>query len=592
MPTLNSTSAVFSRSAADADSDERTARDNFNAGQFDQWPNDAGFSGLTEQRGPLSLAVTGSIPPWAAGSLYRTGPAVYAVDRPGAAPYTVKHWFDGLGQTHKFDIIPASDGNSARVVYSSRRQSDGTIAEIKAGRQRDFTFAQGVDPCVGLFGKAMAMFKAPVTYANVQVTVNANIGALPNTLAAPSVVTSSPRKSATSSTKSTTPPQESTAGHRTNVQNIWLATDGPALLQLDPLTLKPSTRTITIDTAISHLTTHASCAHAAHDPHTGEFFNFSLRYGPTPEYAIFRLPPSTQPPPAKPTILARLHGARAPVAYIHSVFLTENYFVMCIPSARLALHGLAILWHRTILESMQPFSAEQLCFWHVISRQTGAVVARFETPAAFFFHSTNAFERDGRLFCEMLEYPNTDILRAFYLAVMRDADGHGRDFWKTYAATAAHMGALRRYMFDLGGAAGADKMGPAPEVVMQIRGPHVGELPTINPAYAMREHRYVYSVVARGLSTMFDALSKADMQTGNVLLWSGDRGHTPGEPIFVTDPEGKGEDDGVLLSVVLDGINGTSYLLCLDAKTMEELGRAECGFAIGLGFHGLHAKAI
>ena len=55
-----------------------------------------------------------------------------------------------------------------------------------------------------------------------------------------------------------------------------------------------------------------------------------------------------------------------------------------------------------------------------------------------------------------------------------------------------------------------------------------------------------------------------------------------------TGPRDGAEDDGVLLSVVLDGPAHTSYLLCLDARTMEELGRAEADFAIGAGFHGVH----
>ena len=64
------------------------------------------------------------------------------------------------------------------------------------------------------------------------------------------------------------------------------------------------------------------------------------------------------------------------------------------------------------------------------------------------------------------------------------------------------------------------------------------------------------------------------------------------EPIFVPNPDGeKEEDDGVLLCVVLDGVKGSSYLLCLDARTMEELGRAEAEFAVALGFHGLHVAA-
>lgn len=64
--------------------------------------------------------------------------------------------------------------------------------------------------------------------------------------------------------------------------------------------------------------------------------------------------------------------------------------------------------------------------------------------------------------------------------------------------------------------------------------------------------------------------------------------HTPGEAIFVPDPDRNEEDGGFLLSVILDGEKGTSYLLCLDAENMQEVGRAEVGVAVGFGFHGCH----
>ncbi|MFB6375192.1 MAG: carotenoid oxygenase family protein, partial [Bradymonadaceae bacterium] len=60
----------------------------------------------------------------------------------------------------------------------------------------------------------------------------------------------------------------------------------------------------------------------------------------------------------------------------------------------------------------------------------------------------------------------------------------------------------------------------------------------------------------------------------------------PGEPVFVPRAEAEAEDDGVLLSVVLDGEAGRSFLVVLDAATLEEVGRATVPHHIPLGFHG------
>ncbi|KAL2104698.1 hypothetical protein VUR80DRAFT_9826 [Thermomyces stellatus] len=161
-------------------------RENFRNGAFDEWPNEAGFANLEEHRGPIELKVTGSIPAWAAGSLYRTGPGVSEVETE-KGPFKFSHWFDGLAHTHRFEIVaptdsvasetigtgeaaasstngaqerpaPAAGGNGVRVFYSSRRQSDHVAESIRRnGALRTITFAQRADPCVGLLGKAMSV---------------------------------------------------------------------------------------------------------------------------------------------------------------------------------------------------------------------------------------------------------------------------------------------------------------------------------------------------------------------------------------------------------------------------------------------------
>jgi len=57
-------------------------------------------------------------------------------------------------------------------------------------------------------------------------------------------------------------------------------------------------------------------------------------------------------------------------------------------------------------------------------------------------------------------------------------------------------------------------------------------------------------------------------------------------PVLVAAPEGTREDDGVVLSVVLDPATGNSYLLVLDAESFQERARAEAPHAIPFGFHG------
>jgi carotenoid cleavage dioxygenase-like enzyme len=54
----------------------------------------------------------------------------------------------------------------------------------------------------------------------------------------------------------------------------------------------------------------------------------------------------------------------------------------------------------------------------------------------------------------------------------------------------------------------------------------------------------------------------------------------------VPHPEGAAEDDGLVLSVVLDPDAERSFLLVLDAASFEERVRATVPHAIPFGFHG------
>jgi beta,beta-carotene 9',10'-dioxygenase len=58
--------------------------------------------------------------------------------------------------------------------------------------------------------------------------------------------------------------------------------------------------------------------------------------------------------------------------------------------------------------------------------------------------------------------------------------------------------------------------------------------------------------------------------------------------VFVARPGGSPEDEGVLLSVVLDAGQARSFLLVLDAASLSEVARATVPHHIPFGFHGNH----
>jgi beta,beta-carotene 9',10'-dioxygenase len=75
-------------------------------------------------------------------------------------------------------------------------------------------------------------------------------------------------------------------------------------------------------------------------------------------------------------------------------------------------------------------------------------------------------------------------------------------------------------------------------------------------------------------SGWFDRILKVDIADGTALTWR-EPDCFPAEPVFVPHPEGIDEDTGAVLSIVLDAARETSFLLVLDAATLQEIARAE-----------------
>ena len=115
------------------------------------------------------------------------------------------------------------------------------------------------------------------------------------------------------------------------------------------------------------------------------------------------------------------------------------------------------------------------------------------------------------------------------------------------------------------------------------------ELPVTNRQFASTHsaYRYVYGcgVNAQHAHEFYNQIVKIDIANGSCTSWYNE-GHYPGEPVFVPSPDSKAEDDGLLLSVVLDTYSNTSYLLILNASNLGQVAKATLPHSILFGYHG------
>ena len=542
---------------------------------FNDWPNDLGFETSQEQTSPVELKVLGKIPAYAAGVLYRTGPGGHQVKTNTKDIFELSHWFDGFSQTHRFVLAPPKDGGHiTNITYNSRHTCNGLIEHVrKKGELGRICFGQKYDPCESFFKKVMSSFQA-LTAGDPKGPTDVNIGV-------------------------TVKPDMPMPGHPSSklglkdengISNVWIKTDIATMQSINPTTLEPN------DVA-RHSRLHPllkgpfTGAHSRTDPVTGDWYNYNLEVGRTPTYRVFRVSAST----GETDILATILGGDVRAAYIHSFMLTERYVLLCIYNAYYGGSGAKVLWTKNMLDAME-FHPDKENIWLVIDRLGGkGLVGIYESDPHFAFHPVNAWDLPSEtepgkfdIFTDVPAYDNLDVLKRFYYDNMKATSPSALPYTKQGASRA------RITRFKLSGVGSTtvpatSKHQPV-EVVFKEASTHTPELPTFNPKFACKPSRYIYGVSDRGNSTFLDGILKFDSETRTSQAWIV-HAQSPGEPIFLPNPQGKDEDDGVLLSVVLDGTKGKSYLLCLDAKSFEELGRAEMESVVPFGFHGTHISS-
>jgi len=328
-------------------------------------------------------------------------------------------------------------------------------------------------------------------------------------------------------------------------------TETPLPVQFDPETLESAG--VAYD-APGILTT----AHPHLDRASGGMLNYAAKLGPRSSYRFFHLGRES----SRPEVIGSI-PVRKP-AYMHSFGLTERYLVLAefpfvVNPPSLALSG------RPYIENYR-WRPELGTRFHLVDRNTGTSTGPFETDPFFAFHHVNAYEEGGDVVVDICASADAQIIEDFYLERLRKG-GSISPAWLTRFRVSPDTGSVAH-----------ERLAEEPF-----------DLPRINYSQNNeRPYRHVWGVGSRSMGWL-DQIVAADTETGSTRTWS-EPDRWPGEPVFVRDPKGSSEDAGVLLSVVLDGERGNSFLLVLDARTLDELARAEVPHHIPFGAHGQFAR--
>ena len=188
----------------------------------------------------------------------------------------------------------------------------------------------------------------------------------------------------------------------------------------------------------------------------------------------------------------------------------------------------------------------------------------FEVEPGYVFHFLNAWSDGRRVVVDACRFDELDIALEEGQEQIAEVPSY-----------------LTRYTIDLeSGAVREDRIAELP-----------GDFPRVADAVAGREHRYGYvasGATGRQNAGEFDCIVKYDLQRGTSQRHDFGADHVCGEPVFAADPAGRAEDDGWLLTYVIDRATRETEAVVLDARNVaaEPLARIALPRRVPFGFHG------
>ena len=522
----------------------------------------------------ISLAVTsGSVPVWLRGSLYRNGPALYPnISDP--------HWFDGLALLQAFHFNDGEVTYDAAFVGSLEYNFSQPLTSSEQVQKQRRSTDEDADDAANPFSLAsLSALASNLSAAVADASSDDDSSVVRNWaphISVNTVVTVQELNGHLLASTATTSSNEFAPVSVTNVATPFVFDDQDAV----GFQMGAEHRRRGPDGSLYHFAYSASWTEAGQ----GNYTLYRMRPDPSGEGRSVREVFSQLP-------------YRFGQNYQHSFSVTAHYMVLSEVPVPLPE---SVAWSAFVL------TPNVSTYFRVVDLQSGEEVATFASQEGFFmFHHINAYEHldasTGTLsiVLDLIAYPDCTLIPLLSLANIRANYSEIMALW----SEARTM----RFILPLTGNT-PDRILTVPALDLNL--PPI-ELPSTSPAVEGLDYRFAFAMGSSGpRAQYYDTIVKIDMslefdteekkreqqqvQPGRrsglksrVLQSWQSPGCMTAESVFVASPSSSAEDDGVLLSLVLDSINLRSFVLILDAASFDEVARVQLPQAMPAGFHGI-----
>ncbi|ORX54429.1 hypothetical protein DM01DRAFT_1335578 [Hesseltinella vesiculosa] len=571
-----------------------------------------GFQNASDMDQIVELNVSGKIPDWLIGEHYTVGPGVYDVKylrkveidgeiQHASSYFSFGHWFDALPLLNRFDI----NGTRNTISYRNRLPNARLVDRI-----RDH---HGYTPP---YPGSVFNTKSNQTFISKFMKASPKASRPDGEICGARLLPSLPGM----------------------VGRLFAQNSAKHIQELDPFDLRP-TKAFTWDEVNPQFKGYSSSANGHMDQHTGEYINFTMEVGyQSSQYHVFSI--SDREPQG--SVLATVQG---PTAFMNDIVVTSKYIVLILYPFLANTSGMKYSWNESVLDSFS-FDVLQPTLFYVISRETRQLMSVFKAPATLALHHVNAFEdleqRGHNLILDLVCYKDDTILHQLSTDSLRSPEAHMVPsrimasevrrytlvnieeehlvFAKRQSSTTSSSSSSFSFSapantngapsgkwasalgnFFRSGAKSASATSKLdvnqpwlPNAQIDRLLPPSLELPQIHPHYRMYPYQYMYGLGFSAASSIqdgqiWDSIVKADVVSKDIVATWHEEHCYPSEAMFMARDGSQQEDDGVLVSVVMDSARATSFLLILDALQLQELARADLGMIVPISFaHGTY----
>lgn len=272
------------------------------------------------------------------------------------------------------------------------------------------------------------------------------------------------------------------------------------------------------------------------------------------------------------------------LAFNHSFAITKNYIVVIEQS--LLINGLKLATctpkGKSIEECLE-WSPNQPTYFHVIDKRTNSLLKHnYQTKGFFFFHTINAYEENDQIVLDILNYDDISLLDCLKMKTLKQGIFKSKSKSKP-----------TRYVLPVGDLKEFNKLENLVKIenceskailneknVFDLTGYSIGhhgfEMPTINRKFIGKKYNFIYGTGFLEDGFFQNSMGKLDIKNKSSIVYKNSSTSYPSEGVFIARPNSKEEDDGIILTLVLEiDSNKNPFLSILDAKNLNVLTKIE-----------------